>query len=526
MSDKSLIDNFLSEMDNKEQSQKDFEAELDGLNDEEIFEMLKKANPYSANIPNTTGKSERNASFSYTNMRMDFMKELVTTGMIGYLFQRCMIYEVPEEVRPISIAEYLKGGDAVCQPPSFVTDNVLKEKYRMMHETMKERVIVYKFLKDVFQYNPDKHVRSSWYPVKDDENRELIGTNAARVALATKNTVRKINKDQDHNPEMSDLPDAAKTAELGQTDNPVYEVIPPADHYEAFKNYFEDNYDDMVKAVYNITGSRPDIDMAINVYDTHNTTAEAEKFRNDHIDEVIAGIYNVPTNAWSVLAPYAANKEKEDFFNRETMHLKGMLDSREEKEKLAKDMLKKRIHKKKVANVRANGPDSDKFKAWAKQNTTNADSFGKEYKELDPAIDDGWAVATEDTVAASVTDESRAAERARVADMHPETIHVNPTEGMTQAEEEAYQKSLISQDGLARTGLKTSGDDRRKVLLDDDDECPDDAVEVGVFKISNGGLNVHMDKIYTESEAPNANLMGSGPSSAAADAPVAATPAE
>lgn len=509
--DTSLIDNFLHEMENNEQSQKDLEAELDGLDDEAILELLKKTNPYSTNIPGDEKKPERSASFSYTNMRMEFMKELVTTGMIGYLFQRCMIYEVPDEVRPISIEEYLKHGDEVCKPPAFITDNVLKEKYRQMHETMKERVIIYKFLKDVFQYNPDKHVRSSWYPVKDDETRELIGTQAGRVSLTTKNTVRKINSDQDHNPDVSDLPDAETTAKLGQTGNPVYEVIPPADHYETFKNYLEDNYDDMVKAVYDITGSRPDIDMAINIYDIHDTNASATSFRNDHIDEVIAGIYNIPTNAWAILAPYAANKEKEDFFNRETMHLKGMLDSREEKEKLAKDMLKKRIHKKKVANVREHGPDSDKFKAWAKQNNTNTDSFGKEYKELDPTIDDGWAIATEDIAASTVVSSSRAAERARVAEMHPETVHVNPTDGMTQAEEEAYQKTLVPHDGKMRTEITTAGDNKRKVVLDDDDECPDNAVEVGIFKISNGGLNVFQDKIYTESESPDTNLLGAGP---------------
>jgi hypothetical protein len=505
--DTSLMNNFLQEMDDNEQASKDFEDKIATLTDEEVRAMLKTVNPYSTNIPNETGKTERNVSFSFTNMRMEFMKELVTTGMIGYLFQRNMIYEVPDEVRPISIEEYLLKGDDACKPPKYVTDNTLKEKYRQMHETMKERVIIYKFLKDVFQYNPDKHVRSSWYPVKDDQVRDLIGTHAAKVALATKNTVRKTNPDQDHSPEMSDLPDEEKTAELGQTGNPVYEVIPPADHYETFKNYLEDNYDEFVKVVYNITGSRPDIDIAINVYDTHDTIEEAVAFRNNHIDEVIAGIYNTPTNAWAVIAPYAKNKEKEDFFNRETMHLKGMLDSREEKEKLAKDMLKKRIHKKKVANVKEHGPDSDKVKQWAKQNTTNSDSFGSDYKDLDPTAVDAWAVSDIDGATADVVNVSRAEERARVADMHPETIYTD----LTPEEVEELQLK-VPDTGVTRTGITNSGDDRRKITLDDDDECPDNAVEVGVFKISNGGADVHIDKIYTEAEAPDANLLGAGPS--------------
>lgn len=503
MSDTSLIDNFLHEIDDNEEANKRFAAELDKLDDDEILELLKKTNPYGATVPNKDGHAEKSASFSFTNMRMEFMKELVTTGVIGYLFQRCMIYEVPDEVRPISIEEYLKKGDSACLPPAFITDNALKEKYRQAHETMKERVIIYKFLNEVFQYNPDKHVRSSWYPVKDDETRNLIGTHTAKTALKTKNTVRKINPDQDHNPEMKDLPDDTKMVELGQKDNPCYEVIPAADYYESFKNYFEDNYDDLVKTVYNITGSRPDIDIAINIYDTHNTVAEATAFRSDHMDEVIAGIYNISTNKWAVLAPYAKNKEKEDYFNRETMHLKGMLDSREDKEKLAKDMLKKRIHIKKKLNVKEHGPDSDKFKAWAKQNNSNTDSFGKEYKSLSSA-DDSWELSTPElNNAANSVLMSRSIERQRIAKMHPDTVYTNPTDGMTEAQEQEYQKTIVPQDSQFRLGADTSGNNRRKFTLEDQDECPDNAVEVGVYKISNGGLNFHQDKIYTESEAPD-----------------------
>lgn len=488
MSDNSLIDNFLQEMDKNAEDKKKFEEMLNNLSDEQVMELLKKNNPYSTTIPHPGGKNEeRSVSFSFTNMRLDYMKELITTAMIGYLFQRVMIYGVPEQVRPISIDEYLKKGDAACVPPPFITDEKLREKYVQMHETMKERVIIYKFLKDVFQYNPDRHVRSSWYPVKDDQTRELIGTEAGKLAVATKNTVRNIKEGQDHYPSLEDLNMNAKPEQIG---NPVYEVIPPADHYETFNNYLEDNYDDFIKVVYNITGSRPDLDVAINVYQTHNTIKEAEAFRSDHMDEVIAGVMNTPMNKWSVLAPYAENKKKEDFFNRETVHLKGMLDSREEKEKLAKDMLKKRVHKKKVENIKENGPDSEKFKEWAKQNNSNQSSFGSEYKELDPSVDSAWSKSADDKVIDDIINSARQEERSRVLNLHPTTNE---------------NLKIFKEETLARVGEDTSGDHRRKLTLPENDECPDSAVEIGVFKIGNGGLDVFQDKIYTESEAPSMN---------------------
>lgn len=497
-----IISDFMNEMGEEEETQQKYAEMLSKMSDEDVLALMKKVNPYSTTIK---GDKERSVSFSFTNLRVEYIQQLTTTAMIGYLFQRCMIYEVPEEVKPVSIAEYLKLGDEALQPPDFIKDDNLLEKYQKNAETMKERVIIYKWLKTIFSYNPDEHVRSSWYPVKDDNSRALIGTTAGRVAVQTKNTVRNIDEDQDHYPQVEDLPDPV---EAGQAGDAVYEQIPAADHFDVFNNYLEDNYDKFIEVVYNIYGSKPDIDMAINVYKTHDDIEDAKAFRSEYMDEVIAGIYNVPMNKWAILAPYAENKEKEDFFNRETVQLKGMLDNREEKSKLAKDMLKKRVNKKKKKNIEENGPDAKAFKDWAKSNTDHQSSFGKEYEK-----DNSWettGIVSENKKIDEIVDASRAEERAKSRiRMFPKPVSKNASSSdvVTNIADPSIKNTVDpSEDSKVTFGNKTkfaeTAGDSKRVIKDDDDECPSNAVEVGVFKISNGGLNFHEDKIYTKAEAP------------------------
>jgi hypothetical protein len=513
-SDKELFNNFINEISENERNASDQNADtdketrdnlekmLEGLSEEQIMELLKSNNPYSTTINAEQPNNLRSVAFSLTNMRMEFVKTLVTTSSIGYLFQRLMHWNVDEEVRPVSVETFLEKGDESCKAPDYVTDRTLQEKYHKMHETMHERVIVWKFLKEVFNFNPDEHVRSSWYPVKTDKGRDLIGTKAAKLAVQHKNTVRHIKKDRDHYPEVADLPSVEKATELGQIDNPVYEVIPSADYYHSFTSYMEDHYDELIKTVYTITGEKPDIDVAINVYDTFESETKATEFRDNHMEEVIAGIFNTPMNEWTILAPYKANRDKENFFNRETLELQGMLDSREDKSRLAKDMLQKRVKKRKDKSVKEHGPDSDKFKEWSKDTNSGRSNFGKEYDKCSESTPVGLS-DTEQT-ATDMISKSRSAEYDRISSMHTKTDIVDLQSTMTEKEWDEYQKRPV-EINMPRSGIGTEQESFR-VIKNDNDECPDDAVEVGIIKLGGGGTKVHRDIFYTAAEAQGSNM--------------------
>ena len=52
----------------------------------------------------------------------------------------------------------------------------------------------------------------------------------------------------------------------------------------------------------------------------------------------------------------------------------------------------------------------------------------------------------------------------------------------------------IGSQGLSQLGVNK---------VKEEDECPDDAIEVGVFRFSQGGRKVEVDKFYTKAEAPD-----------------------
>ena len=65
------------------------------------------------------------------------------------------------------------------------------------------------------------------------------------------------------------------------------------------------------------------------------------------------------------------------------------------------------------------------------------------------------------------------------------------------ADDEAFLKWKNQNSTLKDMGATTLEKD------DLNDECPDDALEVPVFRVSNGGMSITKDKFYTEAVAPN-----------------------
>ena len=60
---------------------------------------------------------------------------------------------------------------------------------------------------------------------------------------------------------------------------------------------------------------------------------------------------------------------------------------------------------------------------------------------------------------------------------------------------------MKSYGSMGGQSLDTLGVDKLK--QEEDDECPDDAITVGVFRFSQGGKKLDVDKLYTKCEAPD-----------------------
>jgi hypothetical protein len=389
------------------------------LPEDQLLDAMKAVNPYGVTLPVKSADVET-VSISYTNMRLEFMKRLVTTGMIGFVMKMLKEYKTPDEVAPVDVGDYL-ADPTIIDPPAYIKDKSILAKYQEYRDSMAERVAIWNFFTSIFDFDPDRHVTSAMQTNTKDPTRACPDTAAVRRAIMSeKNTIRKTVKRADYEAGVADLKPVTDATEVEKA---AYGVIPPLDLFAKFDRYLEEHYEEYMGCVAGLYGATPDIDFCLIVYDKHDNAAAAKTFKERYMEQVIAPITNITKNRWVALGPYRENREKLDFFNRHTEVLKEMIDQRERDSHVATDIMKKRIKTKKAQNIAEAGPDDKEFLKYLKANKPEISRMGGEH---------------------------------------------------------------IRQDNIA----------------EEDDQCPDDAVEVNVFTLEDGGREMKVHKIYNPVEAP------------------------
>ena len=194
---------------------------------------------------------------------------------------------------------------------------------------MQKRCIVKEFLADMFQYNPDKHVRSSYCPDPDNPARNILETDAAK--LATQNEMKRDKKlrekmrihktktrllnASDTNPvkvkkkkgakkrsksskkkrkekkQEEKKQEEKKQEEKRQEQQPgkdetliktVSNMIPAADFFHRFRYYYDVNYEELRDVVKDLTHHDPLFEISFNPYEIHDNVEEADIFISKH----------------------------------------------------------------------------------------------------------------------------------------------------------------------------------------------------------------------------------------------------
>ena len=421
---------------------------------EEIEKAMRAINPYGVVIPDREVKKndETTFSFSYTNYRMEFATTFTTTAMISYLWRRLIEYELPKEVPALDIEEY-EMDPSIADPPAFITDERLLKLYAENKLMMNDRIIIHKFLKKVFGYNPDTDVRSSYKANIKDPERRRPNTPAIIQALENKNSIR--NEDEyNYNGTSADLDYEPKTP----FERVVFNTVPQVGFFDTFDRFKKEHFEPLVQCTKDLYATCPDVDFAVCIYEKHKNKNAAKTFKSTHSKDLRASMINVDANRWALLGSYRQNRERVDYFNAHTEVLKQMLDKRAEDEPLASDIFKKEIKNKKAENIAEAGPDDLAFRKWVKANRPDVAHLGADHVEFDNLEEA----------------EQRAAANENVSDEKKD-------------------------DGIV-TGIDALGKtiDYPKGV----DDCPDDAVEVAVFDLRNGGSDMTVRKIYNPVEAP------------------------
>jgi len=313
----SQLDKLLDELD---------EESLSKMNDEEILELRKQLNPYGRTIEG----SDKVLTFSYTDLRHSYLKRMVVTTLIGFLNRMCDEWKVPAGIPVIPVYDYLQNPSKLDDFEKTLQDpSILRKDLDENKELMKKRVIIKEFLEDMFQYNPDTHVRSAYKPNTHDPDRNIINTPAGHLAiyqlrkkdsefnndwilyertLTTKKNAKSLKsedstetKDQTVSADQKD--DLSKKI-ASKVKKYCTEMIPPDDIFHKYQYYYDSNYEELKEIVNDLYCEKPELEAALNPYQWHDTEDDADKFIDKHKNEVISTIFKGHSGKWNVFAPY------------------------------------------------------------------------------------------------------------------------------------------------------------------------------------------------------------------------------
>ena len=162
---------------------------LDELQDEDfaslpeshVLKLKKDVNPFGRTIQG----SDAYLNFSIINIQNEYYKKYTVTSMIGFLNRMCDEWKVPEGVPVIPVYDYLLDKTLADTPKHTLesTDTNAKGDYEFNRKWMEKRIIVKEFLEEMFVFNPDEHVRSAFRPNHADKTRKPINTPASRLAV-------------------------------------------------------------------------------------------------------------------------------------------------------------------------------------------------------------------------------------------------------------------------------------------------------------------------------------------------------
>jgi hypothetical protein len=376
------------------------------LSTEETAAVHKHLNP----LGNVIADKKTYANMSVINIREQWMRRFLMTSTVGF------IYRTLEEYKPyddIEAAEK-KLRSALDKCPN---DEAKRKQLNDDHNAWVKKVTaetqstVRKFLDRNFEFDPDRHVRTSHGENKADPERrskaELIrktcdlrdkqsATEAKLQAspeklymyvrsnlLTTYQTLVKTSETLNAalttilDPEVSlsdkqgilmkkyigiksTIADMKKVVEpiLAAETLPALQVSPPADIFHHFDRYITNHYEQLREVTEAVFSEKPDIENAIIFYNSFKTPEAARDHRNQHESEFRSEVFTIENSGITLLGPFKENRKRVDFYNRNTEILKRMMEQVEADHRLGEDLMKKQVKTKKAKNIAEMGPDA------------------------------------------------------------------------------------------------------------------------------------------------------------------------
>ncbi len=148
---------------------------------EKVMQWRKILSPFGRTIEG----SNCYCNLSITQPAREFDFVLSMLGQQGYIMKALDEYLVPEGVPTYSVADYVDNPSILATPQNMIDkkDSLGIAKYEYARRAMKYKARIYAFLESLFQFNPNEHVMPGYQPNPADSTRKPIRTRAAHRAI-------------------------------------------------------------------------------------------------------------------------------------------------------------------------------------------------------------------------------------------------------------------------------------------------------------------------------------------------------
>jgi hypothetical protein len=347
---------------------------IDSLSEEQVTALRKRINPYGRAIEG----SGRITCLSITNLAEQYQKRLLMTSLVGFLFRACDEYRMSDD-EPIThlddfklymerhdraqadarvALDWLSANEGILDTPQIAAERLTYTKAVERAAAYKERIIIRKFIDSMFQFNPDKHVRSAYADNPLDPER-------VQPAQTRPDAVEDPRANDHH-----------------------VRHIPPADVYHKWQKYTDVHYEEIRTAVTDIYADKPDLEFAINPHREFATPEEAEAFVQKHKNETIMDIYTLTNGKWNLIGPFKKNRERINFYSEKTGAIEEILKQVERDKRLGADLMRKKVKAKKKQNVEEAGPEPPEFKQYRENHASAAEALGAEDLSRENKLDE------------------------------------------------------------------------------------------------------------------------------------------
>lgn len=384
---KELLDSLINEINSG--NMEAVEEKIAQLSEDQLDALFGEAQPFKSL---GTASTEKFVLGSVSNLREKYLKKLITTAMVSFLFQMKDEFSVDEKdlTTPLNKDEFYEEAPATKLPENFNMDILYNEELTKLYQTKfpTGTITVYKDMEATLGEDDLLAVSKNVNDRYEELTRNEKTFNATKYNEALEDATNAqsvcervvINRflewlfkfdaerdTQEGHQEVEDDPERTDIKKLKGTD-PVYDNIPPNDTHCRFNAYYDINYEKLRDATHNIYNVKPDLEHAMIVYDIKDTQEEVDSFIHKYGSTSKYDIVSFPQNRWTLMGPFKENRERVDYYNKHNNIIKSMLEQQETDAALGEELMKKRVKNKKVKAEKVFGKDSPQFEEYRNLN--------------------------------------------------------------------------------------------------------------------------------------------------------------